>query len=236
LLTLVRAGVNVWLHGAAGGGKSTVAEQVANALDLAFSHISLNVQSQPSLLMGFIGANGQYVRTEFRNRYEHGGIMLLDEIANASGNLLTSTNTALANGSCAFPDGVVKRHPNFVCIAADNTAGNGANGTYSSRNKVDGATRERFVFLEWEYDDHLTRQVTLGIHAQSEAWLAWTFRARETVRNLNLNLIVSPRAAIDGARLLRVGLPYALVADAVVFKGIDTDTRTKVLSNVNLPS
>lgn len=236
LLKLVSMRRNVWMYGAAGGGKSTVAGQVAKALGLRFEHISLNVQSQPSLVMGFRNAHGDYVRTPFRDVYENGGIFLIDEIDAANGNFLTSMNTALANGSCAFPDGHVARHADAIFLGASNTSGNGASGQYNTRNKIDAATRERFAFLQWQYDETLERAASLAINPNAGSWLAWVKSARELVARLSLNLIVSPRASIEGATILNDPFfTFADVADLIVFKGIDDDTRRKVLDNCPLP-
>ncbi len=236
LLKFVSSGLNVWLYGAAGGGKTEAARQVAEALGRRFAHISLNVQSQPSLITGYRTATGEYVRTPFREVYENGGVFLIDEISAANGNFLTSLNTALGNGHCAFPDGIVARHADAVFLAADNTSGLGANGQYNTRQKMDAATRERFVFLLWEYDHKLEKAVTLSINPDADSWLAWVVSVRKTVDTLKLSLIASPRASINGARLLLRGLPPCIVADAVLFKGIDSDTRAKVLSNAPLPA
>lgn len=235
LLKLVSLGCNVWIYGAAGGGKTTVCAQVADALGLDFAHISLNVQSQASLMMGYRDANGNYVSTEFRKVYENGGVFLIDEYDNASGNLLTSLNTAFANGSCAFPDGNVKRHKDALFIAASNTAGNGANATYNTRQKIDGASRERFIFLEWEYDTQLEKSLSLAINPTAQPWLTWVLSARETVARLSLPVLVTPRASIEGSRLLLAGFNPLDVAKMVVFKGIDQDTQNKVIANVSLP-
>lgn len=237
LLTFVQAGENVWLYGAAGGGKSKVCGQVADALELRFRHISLTNMSTPSMLLGYLDANGRYISTEFRNVYENGGVFLFDEIAAANGNLLTVVQTALENGHCAFPDGIVARHADARFLAADNTVGNGASVTYSARQKLDGATRERFVFLKWEYDTKLERELARAHNpVNADYWVDFIHGVRDTCESLKLDsVIASPRASIKGAKLLSHGLSVDLVADAVLFKGCNGDVRDKVLANNPLP-
>ncbi len=237
LFTLCQAGINVWLHGPAGGGKTKAAEQVAEALKRRFGHISLNRQSQPSLVMGYKTAHGEYMRTEFREVYENGGVFLLDEIGAANGNFLTSMNTALANNSCAFADKIVPQHENAVFIGADNTCGLGGNTTYNTREQVDAATRERFVFLDWQYDTDLERKAALAYNPSAARWVTWVQSTRAVVERLGVKLVVSPRASIMGARLLKMKkFMGEHVADLVLFKGIDRDTRSKVLMNSPVPS
>ena len=80
-------------------------------------------------------------------------------------------NSALANGSCAFADGMVKRHEDFILIATANTFGNGANAQYVGRNQLDSATLDRFVTIEWGYDEELEMAI-----ASDKEWC-------ETVQN-----------------------------------------------------
>jgi cobaltochelatase CobS len=232
LVSLLSADSNVYLYGASGGGKTTAARQAAKALNLPFYMISLNIQSTPSLLMGYKNAGGEYVDTEFYRWYRDGGVFLFDEYDNTSGNLQTALNTALDNGHAAFPIGQVSRHPNAVCIAAGNTVGLGANGTYNSRQLMDGAAQERFEFLGWEYDTELETSAARAANPKhGEIWALWVQLVRAYVAKLSLRLVVSPRASIKGARLLTLGtFTPEEISDLVLFKGIDSDTRGKVLA------
>lgn len=242
LLALAQSRLNIYLfdakNGGPGSGKTSASEQVAKALGLKFHHISLNIQSQPSLILGYKTAHGDFVSTPFRDWYENGGVFLFDEMDNANGNFMTSLNTALANNTCAFPDGVVSRHVDAICIGAGNTTGMGASGMHSSRQVLDAATRERFVFLGWEYDEKLERKIALAIHAKSEPWIAYIQSVRKTVAKLGVKMIASPRASIYGAEMMRkqpgVFTPEEM-ADLSMFKGIDADTRSKIVANNPFP-
>jgi len=66
-------------------------------------------------------------------------LFLFDEIDASLPNAVLAFNAALANGYADFPDGMVKRHPRFACIAAANTFGMGADRIYVGRNQLDGA-------------------------------------------------------------------------------------------------
>jgi hypothetical protein len=41
---------------------------------------------------------------------------------------------------------------------------------------------------------------------------------------------VSPRATVNGSRLLAAGFTWAEAEDAVIWKGLDADTRGKVIA------
>jgi hypothetical protein len=44
--------------------------------------------------------------------------------------------------------------------------------------------------------------------------------------------VVSPRATINGSKLLAAGWSWADTEEAVIWKGLDADTKTKVLAKV----
>jgi cobaltochelatase CobS len=88
---------NIYLVGPAGSGKSYIAEQACELLNLPFYQISVCNQTTQSLLLGYQNAAGHYVRSNFREAFEHGGVFLLDEIDNGNANVLAVLNSALAS-------------------------------------------------------------------------------------------------------------------------------------------
>jgi cobaltochelatase CobS len=237
LLKLVTSGMDVYLYGEPGTGKSTAGEYVAKALNLPFGYVALTIQTSESRLIGYNDANGEYVATEFYKRYTEGGIFLIDEIDNASGNLLTALNSALANGNGAFPCGQVKRHPDFICIATGNTTGFGHNPMFPERQVLSGAIRDRFVFLNWTYDTGFERELSLAQHddkARTIKWVAWVQATRTYCAQYDPKLPVTPRASIKGARLLDEFSPEEC-AHMLVFRGYDKDSVIRILKNNPLP-
>jgi cobaltochelatase CobS len=237
LLNLCAAREHSYLWGAPGGGKSTATAHVADALGLAYGYISLNPQTPDSKLLGYMDATGNYRRTVFRDCYEHGGVYCIDEMDNCSDSLLTTLNGALENGHGAFSDGVISRHPDFVCVATGNTAGRGSQA-HAGRRPFDGATTERFVFVEWTYDEQLEESLTLQAFAGARPWLAWVRKVREHAKQHHPRLVASPRASIKGARLMAAGTytDAAQLAEAVLFKGLDRDSVASILRAHPLPS
>ena len=153
VLTLAKARKNIFIYGPTGCGKTHTASQVAKVLGLPFAFISCSAGMPEGKLEGRllpIGEGGRfsYVASEFIKCYENGGVYLLDEIDAADANVLLLINAALANGHVAVPNRPEKpyaeRHKDFICIAAANTVGTGADRLYSGRNKLDAATLDRF--------------------------------------------------------------------------------------------
>ena len=226
---------NLFLVGPAGTGKTTIAENAAKALGAEFSAQSFNAQSSKADLVGFVTANGVYVPTEFRRRFECGGVYLMDEIDNANPNILGTLNAALANGYMAFPDGMVKRHAEFVAVAAGNTYGNGATAQYVGRNPIDAATKDRFVFVDILIDENVETAMVgaTGLDAAKAAqWLAVVRQCRKNVQDSGLQIIVSPRAAENGAHLIDAGFPVREVIDMTILKGAKPEQAAKVLDGV----
>ena len=147
----------VMLVGDAGTGKTFVANQVADALELQFKHISCSGGMSEGMLIGKMLFDGTFVSTDFLDCYENGGVFLLDEMDSADANLLVVLNSALANGYLSVPNRkenpIAKRNENFFLIACCNTFGTG-NGSrvYAGRNRLDGATLDRFYTIDFDYD------------------------------------------------------------------------------------
>jgi hypothetical protein len=241
LLELVSGGYHVYLYGPPGSGKSAAAVQAAKALNRRYGYISLNPQTFESRLLGARTAGGDYTDTEFFRCYTEGGVFCIDELDNAHPSLLNTLNGMLesdadGNGRGAFPCGVVDRHPDFICIATGNTNGRGGDRQFPERRALDVAFAERFVFLYWPYDDALEQHLVLQTNPNAEPWLTWVRRVREHVADNGLRLIVSPRASIRGARLLReTTWSMRDIADAVLFKGFDKDSVDAILTAHPLP-
>jgi hypothetical protein len=220
-LATVAADVNLFLVGPAGSGKTTLAAQIAEALELPFQFNG--ALDSPYKLSGFIDAQGRIVSTAFRRAYSEGAVYLFDEVDASLPGALLAFNAALANGHADFPDGTIERHPNFRCIAAANTFGLGADRQYVGRNQLDAASLDRFAFLEMPYDEKLERLL-----AGDTDWTAFVQSARHACDTLKLRHVVSPRASIAGAKMLSRGMKRETVERMTVWKGLDAATVRKV--------
>lgn len=227
VLMAVSAGVSPFLVGPAGSGKTTLAEQVATSLKRKF-YMAARVTSEFKLV-GFVDATGKTVRTQFREAYEHGGVFLFDEVDASDPDALTAFNAALANGLGDFPDGMVKKHKDFVAIAAGNTFGRGADRQYVGRNQLDAATLDRFQTFEVDYDEQLEFAL-----AQNDEWTRYVQSVRRAVEAEKVRHIVSPRASISGARMLAVGMERSVVEESCIWKGLPTPDRSRVLSRAGV--
>lgn len=229
LIVSLRAEQNVFLVGPAGSGKTTGAMMAAKALGLEFGFMSVGPQTTKTDILGYMSATGSYVTTEFRKRFEHGGVFLFDEIDAGNGGVMTCVNAALAGDFAAFPDAIVKKHPKFLCIAAGNTYGTGPDRVYVGRQELDGASIDRYDQLEWGYDEAM--ETALGNAVHSDLALHWTpyvQAARKAVNALNLRYIISPRAVIGGIKLLREGRSWEQTKATRLWKSMKADDVKRV--------
>lgn len=229
LLLSISAGLNVALVWPAGTGKTTAAKKIATKLEKKFYSISVGQQTGKHEFFGYQDAHGNYVRTLFRDAYEFGGIFLIDEFDAGNSNVLTSVNQALSNGSCPFPDGMIEKHEDFICIIAGNTYGLGGDGIYSGRNVIDGATLDRFVFIEWGTDPELEKELSLG----NEEWLNIVRKARDNAIKNDIQAVIGNRTILMGAKLLAMGVNIGDVIAMTLVKGLWSDEAGSILKNID---
>lgn len=169
VLTLARQRIPILMIGPAGTGKGYLARQLAQAIrteahpeGLPFGMAPLTEGASVAWLLGRNMPQG-YITTDFVECYRSGGVFLFDEIDSGNPNMLVTVNDALENGELhnSINGERIPRHPDFIPVAAANTYGLGADATYTARNRLDGATLDRFRMgrVEMEYDRKLERRI-----------------------------------------------------------------------------
>lgn len=160
VLKYVSNGENVYLYGPAGSGKNVIGEEIAKALNLPFYY--QNTILTKFDVSGYKNAKGEYEQTPFYKAWKFGGVYFADELDNSQAEAIIALNAALANGYYVFPDTNerVEKHPNFRCIAAGNTNGQGATEEYCGRYQMDESSRDRFVFVKIDYNSKIEESIT----------------------------------------------------------------------------
>jgi MoxR-like ATPase len=224
--------------GGAGAGKGEIAYQTAEALGVPFYTLdqgSLSPQTPVSAIIGYMNSSGNYVGTTFRQAFEHGGLIFLDELDNAQPACLATVNAALAireGQVLGWPGGqMVKRHKDFRVLAAANTFGRGPDRTYAARQRGDAATWDRFSILHLKYDhgleDVLCRQTGLDEDRVVNV-VRYVRSLRSNVEKQNLPVVIGMRASIGMCRLLQAGMSADAAIDARCRRGASDADWAKI--------
>lgn len=230
VLDLAALGENVMMVGPAGSGKTSIGAFVAEALGLEFHAQSMNPQTSKGDLMGFfIPGSGEYKASPLRTAYENGHAFLFDEIDAGNGAVTTCLNAILANGHAGFPDKMIAKHSDFCAMGAGNTYGRGPDAIYIGRAPLDGALLDRFVFVEIGYDWDLVADLS-----GNESWTRYVERISEAVIETRERVIVGPRAALSGARLLAAGMDRAEVEQLTIWRKMASASADKIRSAAGL--
>ena len=229
ICNIVANDIPLMLVGGAGAGKNYTLEQVAKGLGLTF--YSTNAINQEYKLTGFIDANGTYHETEFYKAFKDGGMFFLDEIDASSPEALIILNSAIANRYFDFPIGRIQAHKDFRVVCAGNTYGTGADMVYVGRNVLDGATLDRFVVLNFDYDEQVERQL-----AYDEELYLFIKDLRDAISSANLRYIVSMIALINSTKLLEIGVDKETILKTVIIKNMQKDDINTIIDKLKTSS
>lgn len=246
ILDTLRAGVHAFLVGPAGSGKSSVSRHVADELGIEFYAESGHELMTAYDLLGFRNASGEFVTTNLYRAMEFGGVFLMDEMdaMNAAALVAINNIAALSAGDkyrAGDRDEIVI-HDDFHLIGGGNTWGRGANGAYVTRQQLDAATLDRFACIEFGYDESLEflaagvtvpatvpsppryRRGSAMPDSEVTDWVREVQRYRKAFESAALDgAMVTPRASINGARLLRAGIHKDYVIASLIRKGLSDD-------------
>lgn len=226
VLKLVNLNLPVMLTGGAGSGKNYMLEQVADALNFNFYYTSTITQEYK--LTGFIDGGGIFHETEFYKAFTNGGVFMLDEIDASIPECLVILNGAIANGYFDFPNGREFAHEDFRVVCAGNTVGLGADIVYTGRNVLDGATLDRFVLVEVDYDERIEERL-----CQNEELRAFLYDIRKSVIKNKINHIIGMRSFKYSYELLMNNFDKDFIVKSVILKGLQVDDINVIKASLN---
>jgi cobaltochelatase CobS len=192
----------------------------------------------------------EYVQGVLYEPFKNGGLLLMDEWGRSEDSARMAFQEALANPDkpFTFPNGeCIVAHSDFYFVVADNTAGRGATAEYTSATKIDAASIDRFALLEWPHDEaaewrwvglippsNLIRRYKFVDQPEltPNDWVRFTQSIRHalTIHKMNeQGWLVSPRATINGVKLLNSGIPVKDIAEMLVWKSMPKDDRIRVI-------
>jgi hypothetical protein len=141
----------VYLYGASGVGKTTIATEYAKSTGREYVKIVITSQTTVDDIDGYFSiVDHVYHRSLVREAVEHGKVLILDELDAGNPNTMLALNK-LTDDEIQFPDKLVKPHPDFRVIATGNTLE--FSEEYSARNKQDMAMLARFEKIEYKFGE-----------------------------------------------------------------------------------
>ena len=225
----------VLLYGDAGGGKSTVAEQVADAFGFfpdRYGAVSCTGDMTKGAINGRILpiGEGKYIPADLGRLLETGKAFLYcwDEFDVAPGEIKIGANTMLAQGAIyveerSFADLPVRMivPSGTMFMACQNTI-NGPDAIYTSRSIPDGAANDRWIVLRMDSDPRVQASILGAPYTPLETWIpqqrtedelraellvanTWLLQVKQDVKKKQIRRLVTDRAALRARALLTAG-------------------------------
>jgi hypothetical protein len=148
VLVLAEQRQPIMLVGPAGTGKSHIAFQLSEHLELPYGETPMTAGATRGDLLGRMTANPEkpFILSQFAEIYGNGGIFNFEEIDAADPGMLIVLNNALAGQRLYNSSNGERydRHPDFIAVSTANTFGIGANRDYTGRERLDAATIDRW--------------------------------------------------------------------------------------------
>lgn len=236
LIETLKATGLAYLVGPAGTGKSTLAMDACVELfgvpkddfkfNEHFAQISFSPDTTSGEMVGRCDINGVFHRSEVVRVFAEGGLILFDEIDNADASMLVKLNTAIANGTFATPEGLVRRNKNTVIVCTANTYGTGPDAMYVGRTRLDAATLDRFVCstIEVDYDVKLEKKLANYLPAEKRQWLDnFVKTVRKEIKEKHFRRLCSTRFVINAIRWFNQGKESSFIRDRFLIGWTDAE-------------
>ena len=235
-------GMNPWLFGHAGTGKTEGVRQYAARLGRPFTRIAIERTTEPQELIGqevprkgggMEWRDGKLTRAF---RIPH-CVILIDEPTLLRSGSLAVLQTALDTRELHLSTGeVVRAAEGVLIVAADNTAGNGDDsGRYVDTAAVNVAFMDRFAFrVEFSYLPPGQESTMLanrtGILSQaSKIMVEYAGLTRSNADAGKLTIGLTPRRLLCWAKGVKAGIPSAKAFHSCVVASAAPEDRETIL-------
>ena len=209
------SGMNCYLYGEAGSGKTELASDIAKAMKLP---LHLLTSGDMIGIFGYNDISGKFHETPFTKAFKEGGILYISEFDSIDSSVALTLNTAIANKITTINGETVIANKDFYVICDGNTAGNGADFKYQGRRPLDGATINRFAFFFVDYD----KNIELFLSNKNQELVDFIESFRKICNDRDIQVLATYRAIQTIVKLedkfgiekaIQVGLTKGMMAD-----------------------
>ena len=205
VVNALSVGVNVYLYGPAGTGKTNLAIAAAEAMGREYS-----IVGRLESAWDYIGA--PTLRKDFApgpvlDAMINGRVLILDEMDSFQHEAIIAMNSIIANGVITCAGGTYRAADGFVVVGVGNTTGRGATSEYN-REHVDASVLDRFrVNFLIDNDENIEKTLSRG---QVDI-VEFVHALRTAAVGAGIELILSPRCIDSAAKLIDCFLPVDIV-------------------------
>jgi cobaltochelatase CobS len=236
------SGMNPWLYGHAGTGKTEGVRQYAARLGRPFTRIAIERTTEPQELIGqevprkgggMEWRDGKLTRAF---RIPH-CVILIDEPTLLRSGSLAVLQTALDTREIHLSTGeVVRAAEGVFIVAADNTAGNGDDsGRYVDTAAVNVAFMDRFAFrVEFSYlpagqETSMLANRTGILSQASKIMVEYASLTRSNADAGKLTIGLTPRRLLCWAKGVKAGIPSSKAFHSCVVASAAPEDRETIL-------
>lgn len=223
------------LKGPTGTGKSRFVEYMADRLGVDLLTVLCHEETSTVDLLGryiIKGNDTEWMDGPLTRAVRHGGIIYLDEIAEARPDVLVAIHSLTDHRRILYLD----RHhetlaapANFMLVASFNP------GYQKGYKELKPSTRQRFVGLSFQYPGKVLESEIVQSETQVEKSVANKLVSiAEKVRGmveLGLTETVSTRLLVDAALLIHSGMPPRLACSVAIAEPLTDDEDIKQALN-----
>jgi len=232
LARLIGDGLNVWVAGPAGSGKTYTVIQLATLLGFRVFRVPCSKQTPASLFMGFQAATGVYTpgivwHAVEAQRNGEKSLIVWDEYDRLPAGIAVQANGLLDGSAVTFPHGETLSLADLGIrqVVCGNTFG-APTPEFPSAEKTDRSTLTRFVKLFWDYDETFER----ALYPDVADFVTFGQALRAAARRLGVTSLCISMRTFDGARKLLASYGRDTTERLLIWEGLPVDDAQKLAS------
>ena len=234
--TLIKQGLQVFIVGPAGCGKSWMNEEIAKCFDWDFFTMSMSGGMRYAQVFGSTHLDGSktvWAPSEFLMAVQKQGMVFIDEILSADPEVCLGLNALLEKNTRQIqtPIGVIKMHEDCHLVASANIAGRQVNRQYTGAQRQDDSLLDRFVCVKMEYDDMVEAKICQesGLAKDVATYFINSMKSlREAVKLNNIPFDASTRRLISAIEAFKSGVSKTRAFDVAFLTSLSEAERARI--------